>query len=179
MFPGPISFTPPLFLLSCLHSHAFQLGSEAMVEPPPVACTIRGRETVNSAATAAESLWQSRVRHGQLVHGTTVGSQATGRSNGFSPLDSDPGREKSRFPFHRYWKLNLLGLVVLALSACSPICLMLPRLGGQGAGGGDFTYRIPPAWSPENEQHYSFRAWCQDLQLWLMLLTYAPTWQYP
>ena len=28
MFPSPFSFTPPLFLSSCLHSHAFQL-------PPP------------------------------------------------------------------------------------------------------------------------------------------------
>ena len=54
---------------------------------------------------------------------------------------------------------------------------MVPRLGGQGSGGGDFTYRVPPSWSPENEQHYSFRAWCQDLQLWLMLTDLQPAQQ--
>ena len=53
---------------------------------------------------------------------------------------------------------------------------MLPRLGGSH-GGGDFTYRIPPAWAPENEQHYSFRAWVQDLQLWLMLTDLQPAQQ--
>ena len=88
-----------------------------------------------------------------------------------------PGREKSRPPLYRYWKLNVLGLIGYTLSMCSPICLMLPRLGGQGAGGREFTYRIPPAWSPENEQHYSFRAWCQDLQLWLMLTDLQPAQQ--
>ena len=46
---------------------------------------------------------------------------------------------------------------------------MRPRFGGEGGAGGDFTYRIPPAWAPEKEQHYSFRAWAHDIQLWLML----------
>ena len=53
---------------------------------------------------------------------------------------------------------------------------MLPRLGGSH-GGGDLTYRIPPAWAPENKQHYSFRAWAQDLHLWLMLKDRQPAHQ--
>ena len=122
------------------------------------------RHRAYSVADASEGPWLSRVR--QLMHDYVTGSQESGRSNGFPLLnDSNPGREKSRPPLYRFWKLNALGLTILTLSMCSPICLMLPRLGGQGSGGGDFTYRIPPSWSLGNEHHYSFRAWCQDLQL--------------
>ena len=53
---------------------------------------------------------------------------------------------------------------------------MLPRLGGSH-GGGDFNYRIPPAWAPENEQQKRLRAWAQDLQLWLMLTDLQPVQQ--
>ena len=54
----------------------------------------------------------------------------------------------------------------------------MPRFGGGGGGGGgDFIYRIPPAWVPENEQRYSLRAWCQDLQLWLLLTDLQPAQQ--
>ena len=49
--------------------------------------------------------------------------------------------------------------------------------GGGGGGGGGFTYRIPLARAPETEQHYSFRAWCQDLQLWLLLTDLQPAQQ--
>ena len=48
---------------------------------------------------------------------------------------------------------------------------------GGGGGGGDFARRIPPTWAPENEQHYSFRAWCQAIQLWLMLTDLQPAQQ--
>eukprot|EP00969_Alexandrium_andersonii_P261459 11559034-Alexandrium_andersonii.AAC.1 len=49
----------------------------------------------------------------------------------------------------------------------------MPRFGGGGGdgggGGANFNARLPPAWNPEHEQSYSFRAWVQDLQLWLMV----------
>ena len=41
-------------------------------------------------------------------------------------------------------------------------------------GGGDFIYRTSPAWAPENEPHYSFRTWIQDLQLLLKLAYLQP-----
>ena len=208
MFSSPLLLIPPLLLPFHGHSHSFQLGSEAMVEIPPVARSSTAAYSVAvaaegpwssqvghraySTASASEGPWLSQVRHRaysvaaasegpwlgrarQLMHDYVTGSQETGRSNGFPLLDdSDPGREKSRPPLYRFWKLNAVGLTLLTLSLCSPICLMVPRLGGQGSGGGDFTYRVPPSWSPENEQHYSFRAWCQDLQLWLMLTDLQP-----
>ena len=33
----------------------------------------------------------------------------------------------------------------------------------------DFNYRVPPAWSPENDTSYSFRAFITDISLWIML----------
>ena len=51
---------------------------------------------------------------------------------------------------------------------------MLPRLGGGGGGSGNFTHRVPRAWAPEHEQRYSFRAWAQDLHVWLMMIDLQP-----
>ena len=39
---------------------------------------------------------------------------------------------------------------------------------------GDSNYRTPPYWSPEGEESYSFRAWVQDLQMWMMLTDLQP-----
>ncbi len=33
----------------------------------------------------------------------------------------------------------------------------------------DFNFRAPPAWSPENDTSYSFRALITDVSLWIML----------
>ena len=41
-------------------------------------------------------------------------------------------------------------------------------------GGRDFNYRIPPPWSPEYAQQYSFRSYMTDLSLWIMLTDLAP-----
>ncbi len=40
--------------------------------------------------------------------------------------------------------------------------------------GRDFNYRIPPAWSPENENVYSFRAYMIDMSLWILLTDLQP-----
>ena len=39
---------------------------------------------------------------------------------------------------------------------------------------GDSAYRTPPYWSPENEEGYSFRAWTQDLQMWMLFTDLQP-----
>ena len=46
---------------------------------------------------------------------------------------------------------------------------MLP-VQAQGGGRADFQYRIPPSWSPENDNNYSFRSYMTDIVLWLMLI---------
>ena len=38
----------------------------------------------------------------------------------------------------------------------------------------DFNYRVPPAWSPENDTSYSFRAFLTDVSLWIMLTDLQP-----
>ena len=75
--------------------------------------------------------------------------------------------------FHKHYlraAAPLCGIFVLTI-----VCSMMPRFHGgsdnahPGQAPGQFTPLIPPYWSPENEFHYSFRAWTQDIQLWLML----------
>jgi hypothetical protein len=151
--------------------HAFQLGSEAMVPPWPVVLP-RGFDAAGSVIPVTE-----RVIGAEQRTTPTNGDQEAGKLNGL-PSSSVAGRPKSIPPLARYWKLNVLGLLLLLGSMCSPLWMMMPRIGGGGGGGGgDFTYRIPPAWAPENEQHYSFRARCQDIPLWLMLTDLQPAQQ--
>ena len=51
---------------------------------------------------------------------------------------------------------------------------LMPRKDGGGQGRGGFLYGVPPAWSPEHEASYSFRAWCQVISLWVMLTDLGP-----
>ena len=53
MFSSPFPFVPPLLYLFLVHSHAFQLGSEAMVETPPSASSLRGFKAADSVAEAS------------------------------------------------------------------------------------------------------------------------------
>ena len=98
MFSSPFPFVPPLLYLLLVHSHAFQLGSEAMVETPPSASSLRGSKAADSVVEASEGPWLSQVGHRKLVHDNMMGSQEIGRSNDLPPQDSNPGREKSRPP---------------------------------------------------------------------------------
>ena len=63
--------------------------------------------------------------------------------------------------------VGILPLVVILI-----LLYMMPQQGGGGAR--DFNYRIPPAWSPEMESSYSFRAYMTDLSLWIMLTDLLP-----
>ena len=48
---------------------------------------------------------------------------------------------------------------------------MVPRLSGSTR---DFNYRVPPEWTPENEQQYSYRAYMTDLSIWCLLTDLQP-----
>ncbi len=72
-------------------------------------------------------------------------------------------------------------IYILPVSMIAIITLMMPQGGRrhQGPGpdlreGGSLTYRVPPAWSPENENHYSFRAYMTDLAFWIILTDLHP-----
>ena len=62
-----------------------------------------------------------------------------------------------------------IGILIMCLLA-----LMMPGGGAPGMGGRDFNYRIPPAWSPETENSYSFRAYLTDISLWTLLTDLQP-----
>ena len=75
-------------------------------------------------------------------------------------------------PFIHHTTIVLMALIALI------VIYMMPQGQGQGGSGGgnsrDFNYRIPPTWSPENDSHYTFRAYMTDMSLWIMLTDLQP-----
>ena len=101
-------FLPVWFLIRSMpfESHAFQLGSEAMVPPWPVVLP-RGFDAAGSVIPVTE-----RVTGAEQRTTPTNGDQEVGKLNGL-PSSSEAGRPKSIPPLARYWKLNVLGLLLL------------------------------------------------------------------
>ena len=108
-------FLPVWFLIRSMpfESHAFQLGSEAMVPPWPVVLP-RGFDVAGSVIPVTE-----RVKGAEQRTTPTHGDQEVGKLNGL-PSRSEAGKPMSVPPLARYWKLNLLGLLLLLGSICSP-----------------------------------------------------------
>ena len=63
MFSSPLLLIPPLLLPFHGYSHLFQLGSEAMVEIPPSASSLRGFKVADSVAEASKGPWLSQAGH--------------------------------------------------------------------------------------------------------------------
>ena len=89
-----------------LTCHAFQLGSEAMVPPRPVVLP-RSFDAACSVIPVTE-----RDKGAEQRTTPTQGNQEAGKLNGL-PLRSEAGKPMSVPPLARYWKLNLLGLLLL------------------------------------------------------------------
>ena len=84
------------------------------------------------------------------------------------PSRTSPGKNKKPTPiFQKICKSNpyLLGFLILTV-----LMHMMPNPGPDR----NFNYRIPPSWSPENDQQYSFRAFMTDISLWIMLTDLQP-----
>ena len=62
---------------------------------------------------------------------------------------------------------------VVTVTIVGALCTMMPGQGGVSREQ-NFNHRTPPAWSPDMEHHYSFRAWMTDISLWVMLTDLAP-----
>ena len=108
-----------------------------------------------------------------------LGSGASG-SQKPTPLETEPRalaetqRSKPKFS-HLAGRTSKTMAMVSPLVCLSIIVMMMP--GGAAPGGGgnrDFNYRIPPAWSPEGERNYSFRAYMTDISIWIMLTDLQP-----
>ena len=155
----PVLVSLFVFLSHEVHPHGFQLGSEATVAPQPVAPPSGFAIAVPWVKALGGLPSPSDLGLGiQLVH-AYLGGLETCKSKEQSSTRSDAGWQMGMPPFQGAWRLNLVGLLLLAGCLCASIWHMMPRLGGSGSGGGDFAYRIPAAWTPENGQNYSFWAW--------------------
>ena len=74
-------------------------------------------------------------------------------------------------------RVTLLPPQLVPAACIAIIWMMMPT--GPAAGmpqltAGNFNYRIPPAWSPEQDNHYIFRAYMTDLAMWIMLTDLLP-----
>jgi len=106
-------FLPVWFLIRSMpfEPHAFQLGSEAMVPLWPVVLP-RGFDAAGSVIPVTE-----RDIGAEQRTTPTNGDQEAGKLNGL-PSSSVASRPKSIPPLARYWKLNVLGLLLLLGSMC-------------------------------------------------------------
>ena len=88
---------------------------------------------------------------------------------GCLPAEDDIGRQLAdEPPKHIVSVKGLLWLnrCMLAIALVNAIYCMMPAPApAQGGRGSDFNYRIPPSWGPEDEHHYSFRAYMTDISL--------------
>ena len=75
-----------------------------------------------------------------------------------------PGKNQQPIPIYKKMTQHInefFGTVLLAT-----LTYMMP---GMAADRNNFKYRTPPSWSPENDQHYRFRAYMTYISLWIML----------
>jgi hypothetical protein len=96
-------------------------------------------------------------------------SATSERSLAGKTLLPTPGKNHEPIPIYKKMNQNivkLFGIAVVAILLC-----MMP---GLTTDRNNFNYRIPPSWSPENDQHYSFRAFMTDISLWIMLTDLQP-----
>ena len=132
---------------------SFRLGSGAVGNGPR---PVEGQPVEDDSLKPAGA-WRSAKQHLQ-----------NGRLNPLYPTKSqEQVMPAIALPMRRMKVMTLVAVVLLMML---PVVSMM-----QGGGGGpvlvggarDFNYRIPPAWNPENESNYSFRAYMTDISIWL------------
>ena len=62
---------------------------------------------------------------------------------------------------------------VVTVTIVVALCTKMPGHGGVSREQ-NCNYRISPAWSPDMDHYYSFRAYMTDVSLWAMLIDLAP-----
>ena len=127
--------------ISALISDSFQAGSGASGSEPLAESTV---ETERSKQSLTESTVEANWPKQSLTQGTVEAER---------PKLSLRHKGKQR-------KKIAMFTVTSPILCILYVIFMMPHGGGGHHGGGsrDFNYRVPPAWSPENESNYSFRA---------------------
>ena len=119
-----------------------------------------------------------------------AGSDMIGTSFNQSPRPTDshyePNTKTTATPSWTKTKVILCALDWMPVMTMFIIGCMMPHRDGGGGGGlprlqarSDFTTKLPPVWSPENERSYSFRRFLTDLALWVMVTDLPPYSQAP
>ena len=73
----------------------------------------------------------------------------------------------------QYITLRSIAFAVLVIAATAVLGCMMPAL-APAQRSESFQHRVPPAWTPENDEHYGFRAYMTDIALWSMMTDLQP-----
>ena len=96
-----------------------------------------------------------------------------GKGTSLNPVQSDTTSFLSTARQPR--GLNKIKLIIYSSAAMMLMSIYMYMMpGGNNNDRSNFNYRIPPTWSPENDHHYSFRAYMTDISLWIMLTDLLP-----
>ena len=115
------------------------------------------------------------------VPGTPIHNISDGSVNGRQLADVDITSTGGSLPAETSTWWQILSRVtspwiwgsVVTVTIVGALCTMMPGQGGASREQ-NFNYRIPPAWSPDMDHHYSFRAYMTDISLWVILTDSAP-----
>ena len=102
--------------------------------------------------------------------------EAAGLKLDWSPLNTAGknllptlGQKHQPIPIYKKMSQSAHKLIGIALAAI--LMFMMPEM---SADRNNLNCRIPPSWSPENDQHDSFRAHMTDISLCIMLIDLHP-----
>ena len=151
----PIRYTIPLRNYDNRYTSSFRLGSGAAVPLPWFPVTNSVKPTA-AARTSRPTMPLPDAK--PLMEANMLKSTA-----------SAPGH---RLPTPPRWLLQVIPAMIIVFLWC--MMPAGPNTGMPQLTSGNFNYRIPPAWSPEQDHHYSFRAYLTDLTMWIMLTDLQP-----
>ena len=126
--------------------------------------------------TAEESVLRVTIHVGST---TTVPTAETLSVEAEGPRTPMPRLRKSAgLPGNLAAPPTVIATILCVVGTLMLLVYMMPGTQGMmpqgGRGDGGFNYRIPPSWNPNNDHHYSFRAYMTDVSLWVMLTDLQP-----
>ena len=96
-----------------------------------------------------------------------------------APATTGPLQQSNKY--HNIMNFNTLQYLLITGSVIITVLTLMQMMpgprgqqGGLGGNSRDYQYRIPPAWSPENEHQYPFRSYMTDVSLWMVLTDLQP-----
>ena len=130
----PVLLSTPL---RCLTLHALLIGSEAMAAASVVALPGTGDNPRFSACRRPPRFGDAKKAAGSPTPNVApIDSTLETSGSKLSTDETEANKPSSRPPLYKYWKLNIQSRKFFLGGMCSPIWVMLPRLGSGSCGGG-------------------------------------------